>query len=174
MSRYNKIMIFIDGTNIFLGCRRLNINIRYEKFINLLKKDRNIIRIYYYSGVDTPISKNQKKFLKMLKHLEIETITRPLKLRKIKCEKCGFVKQAKFEKGIDASLSTDLLWFASQNGYDTAILISGDADFIPPIKRVKLLGKRIELWAFKHTLGKELRNLVDKVYYIDDIIDQIT
>jgi len=77
------------------------------------------------------------------------------------------------EKGIDASLSTDLLWYAFQNAYDKAILITGDADFIPAVQRVRLLGKNIELWTFKHSVGKELKKNVDKVEFIDEIIDEI-
>ena len=109
----------------------------------------------------------------MLKHLEIDVITKPLKLRRTKCSKCGFKKTIKIEKGIDASLSTDLLWYAIQNGYDIAILVSGDADYIPPVEKVRLLGKRIELWAFKNSLGSELRKKVDKLNFIDEILDKI-
>ena len=109
----------------------------------------------------------------MLSHLEMEIITKLLKVRLITCKYCKKEIKIFTEKGIDASLSTDLLWYAFQNAYDTAILVTGDADFIPPIQRVRLLGKRIELWTFKHTIGKELKKSVDIVNYIDDVLDQI-
>ncbi len=142
----------------------------YDKFLTILRKDKNVIRVFFYSGV-TP--KREKKFIKMLGHLEVDIITKLLKVRLVKCDSCNKKTKTFIEKGIDASLSIDLLWYASQNGYDTAILVSGDADFIPAIKRSRLLGKRIEIWTFKHSIGKELKKEVDKVYHIDDIIDKI-
>jgi len=168
-------MIFIDGSNMFLSCRRHNIKIKYEKLIEFLKKDRNVMRISYYSGVNYPITEEQNKFFKMLRqYLEIDVITRPLKLRKTKCEKCHHEKTIKIEKGIDANLSIDLLWYAIQNAYDIAIIISGDTDYIPAIEKVRLLGKRVELWSFKDSLGADLKKKVDKINYLDDIVDKIT
>ena len=173
MSQYNKVMIFIDGSNIFHACRRQNLKLSYEKFMNILKKDRNVIRIFYYSGIKIPIKEEQNNFLKMLKHIDIEVITKPLKKRKVKCNKCGSIKITFLEKGIDASLSTDLLWYAIQNAYDIAILVSGDGDIIPPVDRIRLLGKKIELWAFKDSLSNDFRSLINKINLIDNIIDQI-
>ena len=38
-------MIFIDGSNVFHGCRDLKFEISYVAFLSLLKKDKNIIRV---------------------------------------------------------------------------------------------------------------------------------
>jgi len=103
----------------------------------------------------------------------MEITTKLLKIRNVRCNSCKKVNKMYIEKGIDASLSTDLLWYAFQNAYDKAILITGDADFIPAVQRVRLLGKNIELWTFKHSVGKELKKNVDKVEFIDEIIDEI-
>lgn len=172
MSQFDKVMIFIDGSNIYRSCRELNFKISYEKFLSILRKDRNVIRIYYYSGIK---SKRQEegKFFKMLKILGVEIKTKLLKKRKVTCPSCGKIAKTYVEKGIDASLSTDLLWHAFQKSYDIGIVVSADADYIPPIERVRDLGRQVELWAFKHTLGRELKNKVDIVNYIDDIMDKI-
>ncbi len=172
MSQYDKVMIFIDGSNIFRSCRQLNFKISYEKFLSILRKDRNVIRAYYYSGIKSK-SQEKGKFFKMLKGLGVEIKTKLLKKRDVTCRSCGEITNTFVEKGIDASLSTDLLWHAFQRSYDTGIVVSADADFIPPIERVRDLGRRIELWAFKHALGKELKNKVDSVNNIDDIIEEI-
>jgi len=47
---FNKIMIFIDGSNLFKGSKRKGFKFSYEKLIDILKTDRNIVRMYYYSG----------------------------------------------------------------------------------------------------------------------------
>jgi len=173
MNSNEKFMVFIDGSNIYHGQDRSNFEVDYKKFRDLLKTNRNIIRFYYYEGVKTPITKGKNKFFKKLRHLEIDVINRPLRKRKFKCENCDYEKEIYYEKGIDASLSTDLLWHAFQKSYDTTILITGDDDFMPTIERVKLLGRRVELWTFKDSIGSDLKNEVDKVSYIDDIVEQI-
>ena len=35
-----------------------------------------------------------------------------------------------------------------ENCFEKAILISGDADFVPVITKLKELGKEVEIWAF--------------------------
>ncbi len=172
MSQYDKVMIFIDGSNVFRSCKDLNIKMSYEKFLSILRKDRNVIRIYYYSGIKEK-RMEEGKFYKLLKHLGVDIKTKLLKKRDVTCRSCGNIAKTYVEKGIDASLSTDLLWHAFQKSYDVGIVVSADADFIPPIERVRDLGRKVELWAFKHALGKELKNKVDVVNYIDDIIDKI-
>ncbi len=172
MSQFDKVMIFIDGSNIYRSCRELNFKMSYEKFLSILRKDRNVIRIYYYSGIKTK-HQNEEKFFKMLKILGVDIKTKLLKKRYVTCQSCGKKAKTYVEKGIDASLSTDLLWHAFQKSYDTGIVVSADADYIPPIERVRDLGRRVELWAFKHTLGRELKGKADTVNYIDDVLDKI-
>lgn len=173
MNSNERFMVFIDGSNVFHGQDRLNFKIDYKKLRDLLKFNRNIIRIYYYEGVRTPITEGKNKFFKKLRHLGMQVVNRPLRKREFECKKCDYQTDIYYEKGIDASLSTDLLWHAFQKSYDTAIVITGDDDFTPPIERVKLLGRRIELWTFKESIGRDLKDTVDKINYIDDIVDQI-
>jgi uncharacterized LabA/DUF88 family protein len=46
-------------------------------------------------------------------------------------------------KGVDIALTTDLLSHAFAGNYDLAVLITGDADYLPAIEAVKRLGKII-------------------------------
>jgi uncharacterized LabA/DUF88 family protein len=56
-------------------------------------------------------------------------------------------KQRK-SKGVDISLTTDMLTHAFQNHFDVAILLGGDADYCPLVNRVKSLGKQVWVWFF--------------------------
>ena len=47
------------------------------------------------------------------------------------------------EKGVDVLMAVDLLVGAYENIYDTAILVSGDGDFVPAIQRVQKLNKKV-------------------------------
>ena len=46
-------------------------------------------------------------------------------------------------KGDDVYLAVDLVSGAYENLYDTAIIVSGDEDFVPAIQKAQKLGKKI-------------------------------
>lgn len=47
------------------------------------------------------------------------------------------------QKGVDVKLAIDMISKAQRNEYDTAILISGDGDFVEMVKFVKAMGKHV-------------------------------
>ncbi|MCW5867452.1 MAG: NYN domain-containing protein [Candidatus Eremiobacteraeota bacterium] len=61
-------------------------------------------------------------------------------------------------KGVDITLTRDLLTQAFLDNYDLAVLFSGDADFVPVIEEVRRLGKSVILFAFNDWVKRELRN----------------
>jgi len=46
-----RLIIFIDGSNLFHGLRYLNIRIDYGKLIDFLKENRHLVRTYFYTAV---------------------------------------------------------------------------------------------------------------------------
>ena len=54
------------------------------------------------------------------------------------------------EKGVDVLIAVDLLVGAYENKQDTAILVTSDTDFIPAIKKVRTMKKKIEYIGFSH------------------------
>ena len=77
------------------------------------------------------------------------------------------------EKGVDAALVTDLLSLAWQRAYDVAVLVSGDADYIPAVEYVQSQGLKVinAAWAAK---GHELQQACWGSFGIDDIITDLT
>ncbi|MEJ1362545.1 MAG: NYN domain-containing protein [Candidatus Sedimenticola sp. (ex Thyasira tokunagai)] len=61
-------------------------------------------------------------------------------------------RQEEKSKGVDVHLTTDILSNAYLNNYDVALIVTGDADFIPAIEEVKRLGKIVYVCFFT---GKE-------------------
>jgi uncharacterized LabA/DUF88 family protein len=55
--------------------------------------------------------------------------------------KVDFVRKALSEKGLDTSLAVDMV--ALQDGYDVAVIVSGDADSIPSITYMKGRNKHV-------------------------------
>ena len=48
----------------------------------------------------------------------------------------------------DIRLALDMFRDATKNKYDTALLISGDGDFVPAVEYVKIEGKNVENYFF--------------------------
>lgn len=74
------------------------------------------------------------------------------------CPSCNAPLKGTVEKGIDAAIITDLLSLAFDDNYDTAILVSGDADYAPAVEYVQKKTDKQIIQAFFKAHGDELRN----------------
>lgn len=76
-----------------------------------------------------------------------------------------FKKTSKKSKGVDISLARDFLGHAYKDDFDAAVLIAGDADFVPLVEDVKRLGKQVFVLFFpSQGLGVELRRHSDAFF----------
>ncbi|MFX0032133.1 MAG: NYN domain-containing protein [Candidatus Hodarchaeota archaeon] len=162
----DRIIIFVDNSNIFKGFRKYNIKADYEKLKSLITKDRKLEGIFLYEGAIYPLSPEKKKWYEDLRVKSGFNI-------KISFDKITLNEA--FEKKVDIKIAIDIISLAYENAYDTAVLVSGDGDFIPVIKKVKELDKKIEIWAFRYSLANALKDELesDKINYIDGILNEI-
>jgi uncharacterized LabA/DUF88 family protein len=119
--------------------------IDFAKLIETLRKSRMLIGVYYYNApldrsYNEEIYWKQQRFFSELRKIPgfHVVLCNMRKLRRL---------DGSFEfavKGDDIYLATDMVSFAYENTYDTAILVSGDGDFVPSIRRVQKLGKKVE------------------------------
>ncbi|NPB08223.1 MAG: NYN domain-containing protein [Aquificae bacterium] len=165
-----RLMIFIDGSNLFHGLRALNIKIDYSKLVAFLTGDRRLVRAYFYTAVpqDRDVKRGsseweslqrQKRFLDELSLMGIKVKT--ANLRKLPSGEF-------LEKEVDIMLATDMLALAFRDAYDTAVLVSGDSDFIHTVEEVQRIGKRVENATFKKTSSFNLRKTCDSFLLLDD------
>ena len=161
-----RIIIFIDNSNIFKGFRKYNIKANYEKLKNIITKGRKLHGIFLYEGIVYPLSPEKKKWYKDLSEKSGYMI-------KTSFDKITF--NDAFEKKIDIKIAIDVISLAYENAYDTAVLVSGDGDFVPVIKKVKELDKNVEVWAFRYSLANALKEELkqENLYYLDDILSRI-
>ena len=59
------------------------------------------------------------------------------------CPNCHQRMKNTVEKGVDASIATDLIRFAWDNAYDIAVLVTLDADLIPAVEFLAKRGRKI-------------------------------
>jgi len=68
-------------------------------------------------------------------------------------------------KGVDITLTKDMLSHAFQNHYDRALLVAGDGDYIPLVQEVKRLGKLVSVMFFEDEgFNPELRRVADQFH----------
>lgn len=166
-----RIMIFIDGSNLYHGAKAVlgEAKLDFEKLIEKLvslDRDRELVRTYYYNAVldmkdDENGYKAQQRFFHRLSFIPNFEV----KLGRL--EKHG---DKKVEKGVDVEIATDMLFFAYQNLYDIAILISGDGDFASAIEKVKNLGKHVENAYFFTNRSYHLQKVSDRFIKLDDFV----
>lgn len=160
-----RVMIFIDGSNLYHVLRQ-NIDkqdLDYKKFAEKLCGDRELIRTYYYNirqqSPDNPgLASSQDRFLNALYETDYLEV------------KLGIWKQrgnTMVEKGVDVMIASDLIAHAYEDHYDTAILVSGDADFYPALQVVKDTGKQVEVAAFDSNLSSEAARFADVLIKFD-------
>jgi len=79
------------------------------------------------------------------------------------------------EKKIDIKIAIDIISFIFENTYDTAVLISGDGDFVPVVKKIKELDKNVEVWVFRYSLANALKEEFKQkdINYLDEILSKI-
>jgi uncharacterized LabA/DUF88 family protein len=155
----DRVAIFIDGSNLYHALKNNfgRQDLYYAGFITKLCGSRQLFRAYYYNILQDPekwpdTHREQQDFLDILKktpYLEV---------------RLGTTKVAQgvaVEKGIDIMLATDLLTFAWQDLYDSAVIVSGDADFTYALQAVKNLGKHVEVGYFENMVSRDLLDVAD-------------
>ena len=161
----NRIAIFIDGSNLYHALksnfRRHDLN--FADFTSKLCGSRGLFRTYYYNVLQDPVQwpeghREQQEFLDIL---------RKTPYLEVRLGSTKVTQGTAVEKGIDIMLATDLLYFAWNDFYDVALLVSGDSDFAYALQAVKNMGKHAEVAYFERGASKDLLNIADNRYLLN-------
>lgn len=155
-----RVAIFIDAGNFHHSTKNIRARgykVDLKKITKELARGRKI-NVFYYTGVLDPTYniekyKEQKQLLTDLKEItNFKVVLCDMRKTKINNE-------IKYEiKGDDIYLAHDLLIGAFDNLYDVAIIVSGDADFIPVINTLRnRFKKKIGNAYFRRTSSFKLR-----------------
>lgn len=163
----DRVAIFIDGSNLYHALEnnfhRHDLN--FTEFAARLCGLRRLFRVYYYNVLQDSSQRpegyrDQQEFLDVLRrtpYLEVRLGTTKL------------AQGTPVEKGIDIMLATDLLYFAWNNFYDVAVLVSGDADFAYALQAVKNMGKHVEVAYFESGVSRDLLAVADNLHPLDRV-----
>jgi hypothetical protein len=73
-------------------------------------------------------------------------------------------------KQVDIMLATEMLTHAHRRHYDFAVLVAGDADYIPLVRAAKGEGARVHIWALSSGLSPKLKMEADHFASLDDYL----
>lgn len=184
-------MVFIDAGNLSGGwwtfCKKkgfvltdgsgklsLTKKVNYDKLIKEISKGTDLIRSYYYDSVNEPLDSRKIAFFDTLRSLEITVVTKKLRHKSIQCNHCKKIDfNIPYQKGVDVALVTDLMALAFEKAYDTAIVISGDNDFVDAVNYVKSKVLKVYVASFVHCLGEDMMRSADKVIKLDSVAENI-
>jgi uncharacterized LabA/DUF88 family protein len=147
-----RVAVFIDGNNLFHAARFHNIDIDYNKLLRVLLGDGRLLRAFFYTGVDTN-AERQQGFLLWMRRNGFRVIQKELKTFYDGTRKAN----------LDVEIAVDMLSLAGR--YDTAVLVSGDEDFVYAVNAVAYKGCRVEVAGFRSNTAPKLIDVAD--YFID-------
>jgi uncharacterized LabA/DUF88 family protein len=147
-----RVAVFIDGNNLFHAARFHNIDIDYNKLLRVLLGDGRLLRAFFYTGVDVG-AERQQGFLLWMRRNGFRVIQKELKTFYDGTRKAN----------LDVEIAVDMLSLAGR--YDTAVLVSGDEDFVYAVNAVAYKGCRVEIAGFRSNTAPKLIDVAD--YFID-------
>jgi uncharacterized LabA/DUF88 family protein len=155
-----RVAVFIDGNNLFHAARFHNIDIDYNKLLRVLMGDGRLLRAFFYTGVDIG-AERQQGFLLWMRRNGFRVVQKELKTFYDGTRKAN----------LDVEIAVDMLSLAGR--YDTAVLVSGDEDFVYAINAVAYKGCRVEVAGFRSNTAPRLIDVADFFVDLGDIADLI-
>ena len=155
-----RVAVFIDGNNLFHAARFHNIDIDYNKLLRVLLGDGRLLRAFFYTGVDVG-AERQQGFLLWMRRNGFRVVHKELKTFYDGTRKAN----------LDVEIAVDMVSLAGR--YDTAVLVSGDEDFVYAVNAVAYKGCRVEVAGFRSNTAPKLIDVAD--YFIDlgEIADRV-
>jgi len=155
-----RVAVFIDGNNLFHAARFHSIDIDYNKLLRVLLGDGRLLRAFFYTGVDVG-AERQQGFLLWMRRNGFRVVQKELKTFYDGTRKAN----------LDVEIAVDMLSLAGR--YDTAVLVSGDEDFVYAINAVAYKGCRVEVAGFRSNTAPRLIDVADFFIDLGDIADLI-
>ncbi len=156
-----KLVVFIDGNNLFHAAKIFGVEIDYSKLLSSMCDGGTLLRAFFYTGVDENAEK-QKGFLLWMRRNGYRVVEKELKT---------FPDGSK-KANLDVEIAVDML--SLSDSYDTAILVSGDEDFAYAVNAVAFKGARVEVAGFRHNTAPKLIDVADRYIELDSMLEKIT
>ncbi|MBI4551281.1 MAG: NYN domain-containing protein [Candidatus Latescibacteria bacterium] len=149
-----RVGIFVDVQNMFYAARQYGARLDFEKLLQAAVGDRRLIKAVAYV-IQTP-EVDQTGFVTMLQQRSYQVRRKDLRLRSDGSAKGDW----------DMGMAIDMIGIADK--LDIIVLVSGDGDFVALVNLLKEIGPRVEVFSFPHNTARDLMEVADRYYAIDE------
>jgi len=150
-----RIGIFVDVANMYHSAQKLyGTNVNFEEVLTTAVADRQLVRAVAYAIKSE--TAEEEKFFNALEQQGYE-----LRVKELQTFVSGHKKG-----DWDLGLAIDAIQLAPK--IDTAVIVSGDGDYIPLVEHLRSLGCRIEVIAFRESCSSNLCHVVDGFTNLSD------
>ncbi len=156
----DRVVILIDGANLFYAAVNLQIEIDYTKLLVQLVGDRRLLRPYFYTGIDRHNDK-QQGFLLWLRRNGYRVIAKDLMS----------LPDGSKKANLTVEMVVDMLNLASY--CDTLVLLTGDGDLAYAVNTIAYRGVKVEVVSLRSMTSESLINVADQFTDLADMRDRI-
>lgn len=163
-----RVAVFIDGSNLYNGMRENLRNTRFNlsELVHQLVRNRTLFRVYYFNAPLTDdyneeLREGQQRFFDSLQRIPYVTV----RFSRLHRRQDGSL----VEKGTDVAIAVEALSLAYNDTYDTAVLISGDGDYVELLEELKRRGKHVECAMFRNQSAGILMEHADVFRSLDEL-----
>ncbi len=160
LANRGRVVILIDGSNLFYAALQLGIEIDYSKLLCYLTKGGRLLRAFFYTGVDRTNEK-QQGFLLWMRRNGYRVVAKDV---------VQFPDGSK-KANLDVEIAVDMMTLAHH--CDTLVLISGDGDLSYAVDAVSYKGVRVEVVSLRSMISDSLINVADCFIDLDSIKQEI-
>lgn len=174
----DRVQAFVDGFNFYHGMMAKDWGryrwLDYEALIRRrIRGDQVLTALKYFTAPVThppEKSKRQADYVRALsEHTMVEVIPGAFEQREVQCRVCSQWYKRPQEKRTDVNIATHLIVGAFDDQYDTAYLVSADADLVPAVAFIKeRFGKRFVLIDPPRRHSDELAAIVDHHWHFTE------
>src|SRR5690606_19618072 len=131
-----KVVLFIDGANLYATSRALNVDIDYKLLLKSFQDTSYLLRAYYYTAlVEDQEYSSLRPLIDWLDYNGYTVVTKPAK------EFTDAQGRRKIKGNMDIELTIDAMEMSAY--YDHLVLFSGDGDFTALVAALQRRGKKV-------------------------------
>lgn len=144
-----RVMIFIDGSNLFFTQQLMGFDIDYVRLVETLVGTNDLIRVFFYAGIDMQTNQSTAwQFFMRKKGFKL--VTKPL----------ATLPDGSKKANLDVEMAVDMVLL--KDSYDTAVVLTGDGDLAYAVNKVVGFGKQVEVVGSKLNTNSSLIEAADR------------
>jgi uncharacterized LabA/DUF88 family protein len=172
----SRVSFFIDGFNLYHSIKDFAKDSRWLSLKKLcetyLKDGEQLVDIYYFTAIaewNREKAEKHRNYIRMLEKEGVKVVYGKFKKVSRHCNICQKLYPTHEEKRTDVNIALKLFLDAMRDKFDTAMLVSGDSDLIPPITAIRdnFLNKRVGVIIPVGRKAKELKDTADFNYKME-------